>query len=883
MERTWRAIPRFALLTTLLSAGCDSPPENVSGTLAHQVVSRAGGAEEAYVLATAAGEVELLFDHRPPLRTGDRLRVRGRRLAGGEPLGPRRLEQRFSVVDYEVLGQDVSVLAQPLILDPATTPPARNILVVLFNFKNDDRQHYPKEQIQQRVLTDPDSVRAFYQEQSYGLIQLAGKQNPKGDVTGWHTLDAYNIPCDTNRWSNMALEAARREGLDTTVYQHFIFYFPASPACDFGGLATIGGRFTWIAGASISTMAHEFGHSFGLLHSNSLECRDKNLARVTVSDDCANVEYGHPFDLMGRGGLRHTNAYNKAVAGWLRGSNILVGSSSGSYHIVAQERPSNDPQLLVVPRDTRTSYYLDFRQPFGFDNFASDGTVTTGVMLMLGNNLRGRDAPQSWLLDTTPTTTSVIDAPLGVGKTFRDPDGFLSITLTRIAPEGADIQVQILAPTPDGATGLGADGGARPPDDAGPPLPPEEDAAPARDGPVARPATGGCHCALGSRDGGGFISLLLVAALLLRRRLARAALIALAVAGLGCSSGGKPARDTAAPPPETDAGVDAPVDARAADGPRDAGPEARSVLTVPNAPADIVAACNQEADIVCPRLKQCDPQTFAELYNDDAFCRARTLTTCRLNLLDPARKMTALSYATCIADLRTLTCLDVYWGRRPASCSPPQGNLPVDSACAVTRECQPGLACRVSEGARCGRCVTAVPAGARCSVAPRECTVGTRCVRDECVVDLKLGEPCKRTVASCSLGLICTDAGCAERTGVKGTSCARADVCDPTKQLYCNLLTGLCDDLPAPAAKENENCADFVEMGYQPRCLPGLYCQLNAGTTGGRCRKYADLGGDCDDSRGPLCAPPALCFRRFCRVPEIVYGTTIPSITSACP
>jgi hypothetical protein len=93
----------------------------------------------------------------------------------------------------------------------------------------------------------------------------------------------------------------------------------------------------------------------------------------------------------------------------------------------------------------------------------------------------------------------------------------------------------------------------------------------------------------------------------------------------------------------------------------------------------------------------------------------------------------------------------------------------------------------------------------------------------------------------------------------------------------------VCDDLPPPAAKENENCADYVEMGYQPRCLPGLYCQLNPGTTGGRCRKYALLDEACDDSRGPLCGPPTVCFRRACKRPEIVFSTVIPRTTSSCP
>jgi hypothetical protein len=209
------------------------------------------------------------------------------------------------------------------------------------------------------------------------------------------------------------------------------------------------------------------------------------------------------------------------------------------------------------------------------------------------------------------------------------------------------------------------------------------------------------------------------------------------------------------------------------------------------------------------------------------------------------------------------------------------GNTAENGACAVTRDCQLGLTCR-TDGARCGRCVPALQAGERCSLAPSECVLGTRCVRDECVADLALGAPCKRTIAGCGTGLICTDAGCAERTGGKGTPCGRADVCDPTRNLYCNLATALCDDLPAPTGKEGDACSTYAEMGYPIRCLPGLYCEANMGFAGGRCRKYALTGEPCDSVRGPSCAQPATCFRGACRVAEIVYSPDLPRFSAPC-
>jgi cellulose 1,4-beta-cellobiosidase len=58
---------------------------------------------------------------------------------------------------------------------------------------------------------------------------------------------------------------------------------------------------------------------------------------------------------------------------------------------------------------------------------------------------------QSWLVDTTPGTTSYGDAPLAVGRTFSDPLSGVSITTVSVSTSGATVSISL------GGGGTGAD------------------------------------------------------------------------------------------------------------------------------------------------------------------------------------------------------------------------------------------------------------------------------------------------------------------------------------------------------------------------------------------------------------------------------------------
>jgi MYXO-CTERM domain-containing protein len=143
-----------------------------------------------------------------------------------------------------------------------------------------------------------------------------------------------------------------------------------------------------------------------------------------------------------------------------------------------------------------TSYFVELRAPIGIDR-----ALTPRVLVEVGGEIRDaiQRGSRNWLVDMNPATSSLSDAGLAVGATYKDPDP-MGPTITVVAADAtrATIKVQLasdpmadkagggtcsdgtafMAPGPDtceapivrAATDAGAttpaDAGARPPDAA---------------------------------------------------------------------------------------------------------------------------------------------------------------------------------------------------------------------------------------------------------------------------------------------------------------------------------------------------------------------------------------------------------------------------------
>lgn len=331
-------------------------------------------------------------------------------------------------------------------------------LVILVNFQDDAVQPYTTSEVQ-AVFSG--KVNDFIVENSYGQTSIAPT------VVGWYTIPDSVTTCNTTQIATDAQNAAVAAGEKLSNYTRYVYVFPSDNACGFAGSATVGGDPSqgWINGFDPSdfyTIDHELGHSFGLWHSHALDCGTS----ATVCSNGNSLEYGDLMDTMGAVSSdlwsAHFNAFQKERLGWLNyglSPSIQTITSSGTYTINPYELNGRGPNALKVLQSTdpttgaKTWYYIEARQPTGFDAFLTTSSVfnvypyntqnvTTGVLFHLGTDGSGNS---SELLDMTPATPLSLgywwDMALVTGQSFTDSNAGVTFTVTSVSSTGATVQI----------------------------------------------------------------------------------------------------------------------------------------------------------------------------------------------------------------------------------------------------------------------------------------------------------------------------------------------------------------------------------------------------------------------------------------------------------
>ena len=368
------------------------------------------------------GELEVLYeDHDDEARLHHVLHSDNRRIPlrfpeGYAPdlVGGSRVRVVGDLAEGSVTTTSVSTLA----VSTSRTMGAQDVLVILFNFSNNQSQPFAAS----TVASINDQVRNYYLENTYGQTLL------NFTVAGWFTISSNDTSCDYTNWASQAESAASKAGFNLNAYDRRVFAFPRASGCSWNGMGNLAGPRSWANGNySVRTIAHEQGHNFGDHHSKASHC---------ASGSCSTVEYGDDRDVMGVGGtVAHMNAFQKERLGWLNyGSSpgIQTVSTSGDYWIDNYETLGGGTKALKIWNAAKNAYYyIESRAQVGFDNYIAPGvTVHLGISGI------------SYQVDLDPNTY-MFDSALDVGHVFTDPAIGLSFQTVSTSVDGALIRVSL--------------------------------------------------------------------------------------------------------------------------------------------------------------------------------------------------------------------------------------------------------------------------------------------------------------------------------------------------------------------------------------------------------------------------------------------------------
>lgn len=438
-----------AILALLLVAAFAAPVE-AAGAATHGRETLTGTLEAYYVdaprqhqqgddlgydLRTEHGTVAVDFPGRGPRRLiGAKVSLTGTRRGGVLEMATSASGPELRVIDRSAVTTDQAGSVQAV-----ATPVARTFAVVLINFTNLATQPWTKAAVASAVTGAAPSLKTFYEE------ELKGRMTVGATVYGWYTIDATTTGCDWRTWHTLGWNAATAAGANLSTFTNVMFIWPQTSECGFAGVGYVPGSYTYINGTlSVQVMTHEVGHNFGLGHANARNCVVGGT-RVTIAANasCTTQTYADPFSTMGNNALRHNQGSQLGELGWLDASQKVVGTPGNTYTI-SPYLGTGPVKLVRIPRGDGSFLDLDVRTPYGsFDTFAAGSPAVSGATIRLGWGTASPAAsPQATeLLDTTPATADLKDAPLLVGRSITDPVSTISFATQSIGSGGVIVRV----------------------------------------------------------------------------------------------------------------------------------------------------------------------------------------------------------------------------------------------------------------------------------------------------------------------------------------------------------------------------------------------------------------------------------------------------------
>jgi M6 family metalloprotease-like protein len=376
-----------------------------------------------------------------------------------EPIPSQEVTLQGLAADKEVILESDDLESLKLLGElKASVSGSREVLVIIHNFadrtflNNNDGgpntiydDSISQSSVQALMNTSTNSVKNFYNEVSYGALSVNATVTPI--LTSAHNFSTDG--CGESAISSIATEAkeaasaADSVNYDPDKFDHFIYIFPYSSLCTYGGgtyagLAEWPGDEVWINGSWPSRVfSHEIGHNYGLGHANYYDC-----GTVSIGPSCTSREYYDYFDTMGGFENGHFNASNKEYLGWMSGK-IQAIRSEGNYALYPMSSGANNLKAIKIPIGaTGKYYYVEYRQAAGLDSsFGPGGTRGAQIRIGKGNH---KDTD---IIDMTPqgnfTSSNMRDVALSTGQIFYDNVNGIGIEQTSATSSEVGIRISL--------------------------------------------------------------------------------------------------------------------------------------------------------------------------------------------------------------------------------------------------------------------------------------------------------------------------------------------------------------------------------------------------------------------------------------------------------
>ena len=315
------------------------------------------------------------------------------------------------------------------------------VLVIRADFSD-----FPGEPVSKADLeSDLAQVGGYLNEMSYGIASLTytisntiyrtvrtGENYAQDSGSGNANAvedDENNVEGNQELYDDLvAAYDASPDALSSSSYDVVAVYFPdlkdvSGSQITYGGLASIGGTKMWINGLStsndrVSVLTHEFGHNYGLQHSNYWH-PEQELSGDYLDPLGNSLEYGDIFDRMGGGLLpeAHFSHVQKHLIDWMPENNVTTATGDATYRIYRfDDVDATDNPLLAlrVPMGDEVYWWVGHRQLYDSNPNLEDGAYVVA---------EGLDADHPILIDMTPESqpdesSDRFDAALPVGESY---------------------------------------------------------------------------------------------------------------------------------------------------------------------------------------------------------------------------------------------------------------------------------------------------------------------------------------------------------------------------------------------------------------------------------------------------------------------------------